>query len=84
MKWEAVILYILNIGCFGFVLWFVKRYLDQMSTKMDNFIEKFNLSEVRNVSTYATREDTKDLWKRVDDHEQRIARMEGRNNGHAN
>ncbi|MGE4296843.1 MAG: hypothetical protein AB7E47_02340 [Desulfovibrionaceae bacterium] len=67
----------------GFVLWFIKDRFGKSDEKLDTITARLDRIEAEQQKTAlsvaancATREDTKELWKRMDDHETRITRME--------
>lgn len=59
----------------------VRKLTEEMATikrRMDCFETSQHACQLANAKDYATKEDVGKAWGRIDDHESRISRMEGR------
>ncbi|MGE4298315.1 MAG: hypothetical protein AB7E47_09835 [Desulfovibrionaceae bacterium] len=69
----------------GLVVWFMKDRFAKSDVKMDRIHQRLDRIEAEQQKSAlsvavncATREDTKELWRRVDEHQSRITRLEER------
>lgn len=69
-------------GLILLMLWYGQRNIteriDKMSRRMDCFETSQHACQLEVSKTYATKDDMKATWGRLDEHETRISRMEGR------
>lgn len=63
-------------------LWYVQKAilakLDKVDRRMDCFESSQHACQLDNAKYFATKSDIGEAWKRIDNHESRISRLEGK------